>query len=233
MLLEWRLKQIRFRHQEKLNKTNLYLYKSITAYIQNSELRKIENEEILQQVIDMMLQAQIEDKPMNLIIGQDYEDFCKSIIEEYSRDKNKIYKVLNYMQKGLLWTILYLALLMILRELLNSSLNLGITVDYIIIACVFSFIMPPAIKRSNQENASLLSWHQRFYTINNGLTKAGVNAFFLMIFTGGLIRLILGKTIGTKVFNYTITLSSGIPYVILVLLIIGSIEVYKRIYNKK
>ena len=59
MLLEWRLKIIRFKQQKKLNGSNLYLYKCITSYIKNSELSETEKEEILQQIMDMILQSQI------------------------------------------------------------------------------------------------------------------------------------------------------------------------------
>jgi len=232
MLLEWRFKQIRVKQQKKLNESNLYLYKRITSYIQNSELRGIEKEEILQQVVDMMLQAQIEDKSMDLIIGNDYEEFCKSIIEECSSDKDKNYRMLNYIQKGLLGMILILASLTISRGILNSSFNLGVTVDYLLIASVISFVLLPAIKKSSQESASLTFWNKKFYTVNKGLTKSGANAFVLMIVTVVFIRFILGKTLSTKVFHYTINLYSAIPYVVLILLIIGSIEIYKRIYNK-
>jgi DNA-binding ferritin-like protein (Dps family) len=100
MFLESKLKESRFKHQKKLNETNLYLYKSITSYIKNSQLRGFEKEESLQQVMDMMLQAQLEGKPMNLIVGHDYEEFCNSIIEEYSSDKSNIYKGLDYIQKA-------------------------------------------------------------------------------------------------------------------------------------
>jgi DNA-binding ferritin-like protein (Dps family) len=232
MLLEWRFKQIRFKEQKNLNGSNLYLYKSITSYIQNSDLRGIEKEEILQQIVDMMLQAQIEDKPMELILGNDYQEFCKSIIEEYSMDKGKNYRILNYIQKGLLWMIVSSVSFGIFRGILNSSFNLGITVDYIIVASLISFIILPATKKNSQENSSLTFWNKRFHTINNGLTNSGAYAFIIMFFIFGLIRYVLGKILSTEIFTYTITLYSCIPYVIVILLIIGLIEIYKRIYNK-
>ena len=233
MLLEWRLKQIRFKQQKKLNGSNLYLYKSITAYIQNSELRGTEKEEILQQVMDMMLQAQIEDKPMTLIIGNDYEEFCKSIIEEYSSDKSENYRVINYIQKSLLFTVLFLSMFSILRKIIHPSINLGITVDYIIIAITMSFIMLPAIKKRNQEkSSSQVYWYQEFYAMGSDLSKSSVFSFLLAICTVGFIRLILLKILGTKIFSYTITLYSCIYYVALILVIIVVIESYKRMYNK-
>lgn len=232
MLLEWRLKEIRFKQQKKLNASNLYLYKSITSYIKNSELGGTEKEEILQQVMDMMLQVQIEDKPMTLVIGENYEEFCKSIIEEYSSDKSENYRAMNYIQKSLLFMILLLTSFFILRKITHPSINIGITVDYIITTIAISFIMLPAIKKSNQEKSSQIYWYQRLYTMNRELSKSYVLSFFLAICTVGLIRFILLKILGTKIFSYTITIYSCIPYVALALLIIGAIEGYKRRYSK-
>ncbi|WP_454054626.1 DUF1048 domain-containing protein [Clostridium sp. Marseille-Q7071] len=70
------------REQKKLNDTNLCLYKHITSYIQIcSNLELDEKEEILQQIMDMILQAQFENKSVDLFIGKDYEVFCDSIVE--------------------------------------------------------------------------------------------------------------------------------------------------------
>ncbi|MBX4261349.1 DUF1048 domain-containing protein [Clostridium estertheticum] len=233
MMLEWRLKQLRFKEQKKLNGSNLYLYKSITSYIQHSELRGSEKEEILQQVVDMLLQAQIEKKPMELIIGNDYQEFCKSIIEEYSSDKSKTYLVLNYIQKGLFWSMTSSFFLWIVSGLKNSSFTLGLTVDMLILTISISFILIPATKKSSQESPSLNFWNKKYYAINSGITESGFNGFILVIFAILLIRFILGETLSTKVFSYTITLHSATPYILLILLIIGFIEIYKRMYNKR
>lgn len=232
MFLEWQFKQIRLKQQKKLNETNLYLYRSITSYIQNSDLRGIEKEEILQQVMDMMLQAQIENKSMNMIIGNDYEEFCKSIIEEYSRGKSKTYRLLNYIQKYLLWMLLISTFMMILKGILNHSFNLGITVDQFILVNVISIIIVPISKKSRQKTASLTSLYQRFYAMNRGLTKSETYAFALVMVIFGLLRYVLAKILGYEVFSYTITLLAGTPYVILILLLIGAIEIYKRNYDK-
>ena len=154
MLIELRLKQIRLKQQKKLNESNLYLYKCITSYIQGSALKGSEKEEILQQVMDMMLQAQIEDKPMDLIIGDDYEEFCKSIIKEYSSDKSKVFKIINNIQTGLVWMILISVFMIMIRRIFNPLYSLGITIDQLIVVSVISFIMIPVIKKSSQENSS-------------------------------------------------------------------------------
>lgn len=228
MVLEWRFKQIRLKQQKKLNETNLYLYKSITSYIQSSDLRRIEKEEILQQVMDMMLQVQIENKSMNMIIGNDYEKFCKSIMEEYSRGKSKTYWLLNYIQKYLLWMLLISTFMMILRGIINPSFNLGITVDQFILVNVISLIIVPISKKSRQKTASLTSLYQRFYAINRGLTKSETYALILVMVIFGLSRYVLAKTLGFEVFSYTINLQEGAPYVVLIILLIVAIHELTR-----
>lgn len=226
MLLEWNLKKIRLKEQKKLNETNWHLYKSITTYIQNSNLSEVEKEEALQQVMDMMLQAQMENKSVNLFIGEDYEEFCKSIIEEYNCGKSKIYKGLNYIQKYLIWMILISAFMEIFEGIISSSFSLGITVDLFIIANVISLIIIPASKKERQETASMPLFI-RLFVINRNLDAVGFYAIALVLAIIGLLRFILGKNFG----HYTINLYANISYVILILLIIGIIELYKRVQD--
>lgn len=233
MLLEWKLKKIRMEEQKRLDETNLHLYKSITIYIQNSYLGAIEKEEILQQIMDMILQAQIENKPVSLIIGQDYEEFCKSVIEEYSSDKSKTYGILNYIQKYLLGMILISTLMAILNGITSHPFNFGISINHFIIANLISLIIIPASKKESQKNAAIISLSQRLYMINRGLSKSGSYAFLFMLVISGLLRFVLGRVFGSEIFSYIITLYSSIPYIILTLMIIGAIEAYKGIYNKR
>jgi len=233
MILEWRLKQIRLKEQKKLNETNLYLYKSITVYIQNSDLREIEKEEILQQIMDMMLQAQVENKPVTLIIGQDYEEFCKSVIEEYSSGRGKAYGILNFIQKYLLWMILISSFMALLKGITCQSFSLGISIDQFIMANIISLIIVPASRKERQKTSAIISLPQRLYMMNRGLSESGAYALAFMLVVWGLLRFVLGRMYGPEIFTYTITLYTSIPYVIIIILIIAAIEAYKRIYDKK
>lgn len=231
MLLQLKLRKVRLKQQKKLNKTNLYLYKSITSYIQNSDLRGIEKEEILQQIIDMMLQAQIENKPVKLIIGDDYEEFCKLIIKEYDSSKSKTYMVLNYIQKYLFWMLLISTVILIFRGIsINSLSNMGITLDQFIVANVIALIVFPASKKGKQETASIKSLPQRFLFIissNRTWGKAVILMMFIFIFTGS----VLPEMIGSEFLNYIITPLEAAPYLVLILVLAGIIEIYKRIYD--
>lgn len=227
MLAELQLKQIRIKQQKKLNESNLNLYKSITSYIQNSYLRTIEKEEILQQIMDMMLQAQIENKSINLVVGEDYKEFCKSVIEEFRKSKSKIYLALNYLQKYLSWMVL-ITLLMLLVNGMR-----GITVDQFLLVNMVSLISIPVSRKNNQENASTapLPFYKRIYF------KRDLGESAIWILAAGIVIMLFGyiteDKLGLGINNYKISFSSGIPYLILIFLIIGAIEIYKRISDMK
>lgn len=232
MFLEWRLRKIRVKEEKKLTNTNLYLYKSITKYIQNSSLRGIEKEEILHQLLDMMLQAQNENKPINTIIGNDYEEFCQSIIKEYTEGRSTAYRLLSNIQTYLIWLLIISAIMILLRKLLNPLFDLGITIDQFILANIISLIIVPISKKNSQETSYLTSFYQRFYTMNKGLSKSATYALILSTLILVALRYVLTKTLGSEVFNFTITLLASVPYIIITLLIIGGIQIYKRFCEK-
>lgn len=227
MLLEWKLKKIRLTEQKKLNETNLYLYKSITTYIQNGGLRQIEKEEVLQQIMDMILQTQIENKPVDFIVGNDYEEFCKSIIEEYVSCKSKTYKVLSFIQRFFIDTVLIIIIMGILGCIINKSFGFGITVDQVIIANVISLIIIPIARKIRQETSALTSIYSRIFTANGKNVKA--MAFMLIVIE--IIRIFLGKVYGSQIFNSTLTLYPGMIYITIMIVFIAGIEVYKRLQS--
>lgn len=233
MLLEWRLKQIRFKQQKKLNEANLYLYRSITSYIRNSNLMGIEKEEILQQVMDMMLQAQNENKSMNLIIGKDYEKFCESIIEEYSKNKGIIYKILNYIQRYLLWMVIIVIFMAVLDIVTHESLRLSVTVGEFVFANIISSIVVPFSRKIRQKNTSIpLHWiiYRRPLNIDRGMAVyVSISISLVMI----LSRFILKKLYGPMILSYRLLLTENILYLLLLFVIIGAIEVYKRVNAKR
>lgn len=232
MLLSLSLKRIRLKQQKKLNESNLYLYKSITSYIQNSDLRGIEKEEILQQIVDMMLQAQTKNKPMKLIIGNDYQEFCKSIIKEYENYRSKTYLILNYIQRYFIGIILMSIVFFILKEMPFKDLsNLGITVDDFMVVNIIVLILMPASKKGRQETIWIKSLPQRLLMIN----KSGVwaKAIYAMMFILLFRNLIITKVIWSKFFNYLITPLEAAPYIISMIIIIIAVGIYTNISDSK
>jgi len=177
--------------------------------------------------MDMMLQAQIENKSMNLVVGEDYKEFCKSIIEEYREGKSKFYWFLNYLQKYLIWMVL-ITLFMVLVNGMS-----GITVNQFLLVNMITLISIPVSKKDSQENASTapLPLYKRIY-FRRDLTKSAI-----WILIAGIVMMlfsyIIEDKLGLSFTNYKISFSAGITYPVIIFLIIGAIEIYKRIADMK
>lgn len=231
MFLESKLKKIRIKQQNKLNSKNLYLYKSITTYIQNSNLRKIEKEEILQQIMDMLLQAQSENKDTSIIIGDDYEEFCQSIIKEYETNKNTIYKILSYIQRYLFNLFIVTLIMWIFGgNISNYLLDFKITLDNFIMANIVALILVPASKKENQEKSSMSSYTTFLQRIQMpGRSTNWIISILLMLAIMIFKESILKRIIEPKYFIQPIPIEMLIPISMLIILIVSAIEVYKRV----
>jgi DNA-binding ferritin-like protein (Dps family) len=218
MLSAIQLRRIRLREQKKLNDTNLCLYKHITSYIQIcSNLELDEKEEILQQIMDMILQAQVEDKSVDLFIGKDYEVFCDSIVEEFNNSRNKYYKIVNYVQKYLLWTTLLVIIIGISNVINGDSLNLTINLEQFIWANAMTLLLIP--KRINVR-----------FNIKDERFVSSV-ATFTIIFV--LINLIIKKLLGGEIMKHSISLINNIHYLPFIFIAIGIIGMYKRLPSNR
>lgn len=122
--------------------------------------------------------------------------------------------------------------MILLRKLLNPLFDLGITIDQFILANIISLIIVPISKKNSQETSYLTSFYQRFYTMNKGLSKSATYGLILSTLILVALRYVLTKTLGSEVFNFTITLLASVPYIIITLLIIGGIQIYKRFCEK-
>lgn len=229
MLSELNLKKIRLVEQKKLSNTNLCLYKNITSYIKNSILTENEKEEVLQQIMDMMLQAELEHKSINLFIGKDYEEFCDAIIKEFNNSRNITYKILNYIQKYLIWNILIIGFIS-LGSLLKTG-ALSISLEQLILASGFSLSVLPFIEAKRKE-ALYVPLHEKFkfkININNSIMVIPMAVILGFIF---ITRFIIGGTLGIEVLSYSLGIYKNIGSVLCVIAIIIIIEVYRLVYNK-
>ncbi len=225
MLFETRLKKIRLKQQKKLNSSYLALYKNITSYIHLSTLRRIEKEEVLQEILDIMLQAQLEGKPIDLFIGEDYEVFCDSIIEEYNKDNR--YRILNAFQSYIKWTVLILILNTLLNAALSQSLsNLGITISQFIIANTISIFIVPMSREIQKKRVSVPKYQKYYATVSN---IKGMYAIIAFIAVPVLLQTILEKVYGKEVLDNIISTSDNWHYLILAIITIILIEIYKRV----
>lgn len=227
MLIEWRLRMIRHREQKKLDEKNLALYKSMTSYIANSDLNGREKEEVLQQIMDMLLQAQVENKSVDLFIGNDYEVFCDNIIKEYTNDKSRAYKVLSYIQKYLIWLVLIGLNMVIVGGIINKS-GFYITMEQFMFANYFALFVVPLSRKARQINA-YTPLAQRFYINRDESIISLVLVGFLMV----VFKFVVGRLFGKDVFYLKLGLLESVPYIGIILLIAAAIEVYRRVYDRR
>lgn len=134
MFLELKLLKIRTKEKKKLNKKNHTIFKEIEEYMKNSTLSSFEKEEFFQQLLDMMLKSQLENKSIDLFIGEDYKKFCESIINEYNESKSFIFKLINFIQKFIVYISLWISLDMLFSFKLQFEVGSIITASLLAIA---------------------------------------------------------------------------------------------------
>jgi DNA-binding ferritin-like protein (Dps family) len=209
-MLYWlKLRRIRIREQKKLDEVNLKVFKEIIKYIKNSNLQYIEKEEALHQIMDIILQAQAEQKSAEVIIG-DYEAFCKSIIEEYTKDKSTVYTVLHHFQRASLNVLFFLVIGVIFTKVFYPKTDTGISANMLIFIMGISFILMPFENDSKKKK-----W-------------AAVIYFVAMIFAVSYITETQhGAIIDDIVIKNTNIILLGFS------LIVAVVEIYKRICDKR
>lgn len=224
MFLAGRLRTIRLREQEKLTESNLELFKVITTYIQSSNIGNSEKEEILQQIMDMMLEAQIENKDIDLIIGKDHEKFCESILEEYFKGKPKLYRILNFIQINLLSVTIALMLVNIWFR------NIDITL--IVITTIWTFLMYPLFTRRKRLMVfSSLNNKKDYKASYFALTTilALIALFALIICVPGSVKCLFGD----KIYNLRLNIFNNLYILLPIVLILLCIQIYKKSYDKQ
>lgn len=225
MLDALRLKKIRYKEQKKFNQSNLMIYKEITQYIKNSFLSSNEREEILQQIMDMMLQAQIENKAVKQIIGNDYEVFCDSIIVEYSNDKSDTFKSLNYIEVYFIWASLMIVILVIGSAIIRFKTIFVLPASSLIM--VNAMALYTVLFRNAKRRAKYIPIFGNMKFKSYSYTGSN-SARILIYFAAWLVPLIL---LG-PIIDYVLDFSQIVSIVVGSLIIIGGIELYKGNYKR-
>ena len=225
MLGTFKLWKIRKNQQHKFNEQNLMLYKYITAYIQNTFLSSGEKEEILQQILDMMLQAQYENKPVSNVIGNNYESFCDSVILEYTTDKSTAYKILNYIEEYFIYLILIMLIFVIALSLLNFNRKICFYATSLIVINAVSLYMTITknVKKKPIYKTICGKIKFRFYKYKDN------NSIGVLIYTISLIVPL--SILGPFIIDYSLNFYEFSGIIICSLLMICAIEVYKRVYK--
>ncbi|WP_027624297.1 DUF1048 domain-containing protein [Clostridium lundense] len=149
MFLELKLSKIRSREEKKLNKKNYASFKEIEQYMRNSTLSSIEREEVFQQILDMMLQAQCENKSIDLFLGNNHKNFCDSIINEYNKSKSFMLKAISLIEELIIYFIAWISLDMLFSFSLKFNLNSLITASLL---CIITFIKKSKITSTTEKN---------------------------------------------------------------------------------
>lgn len=164
MLMEIKLKLLRYREQRKLNPSNLFLYKAISTYLMSSNIAEIEKEEALQSILDMIIQAQIEGRDTNLIVGNSYEAFCDEIIKEYNSTKKSSFFVLIFIQKVIMWLFAINMFYSTLMFIKGDRGFWGFTTVQLITSIIICIFLVPILRKNSQKNSFKVTLRYKLYT---------------------------------------------------------------------
>ena len=225
---------MRIKEQKKLNENNLFLYKYITTYIKATDLTMYEKEEILHQIMDMLLEAQYENRDKSFIVGDNYKEFCKSIIDEYMVTKSKLYIFLDYFQRYILWMTIGLGLdaLYNLFSVNQLSITLNDIFTWNMISLFIVFISKSVSREAIVVPISEKSKIKLNINFNNNSREM---SYLLGIFILSVVLQIASKYLfNIDPYNYVILLQSNVFIIIFsILLVLIAVSIYKYQYCKR
>lgn len=225
---------MRIKEQKKLNENNLFLYKYITTYIKATDLTMYEKEEILHQIMDMLLEAQYENRDKSFIVGDNYKEFCKSIIDEYMVTKSKLYIFLDYFQRYILWMTIGLGLdaLYNLFSVNQLSITLNDIFTWNMISLFIVFISKSVSREAIVVPISEKSKIKVNINFNNNSREM---SYLLGIFILSVVLQLASKYLfNIDPYNYAILLQSNVFIIIFsILLVLIAVSIYKYQYCKR
>lgn len=95
---------------------------------------------------------------VNVII-EDYEYFCKPIIEEYTKDKSSIYTVVHYFQGSIMSMLFYLVTCVLFFKIFHIKFNTGINTGLWIFAIEYAFIFKLFTHNIKQRTFGLIFYY--------------------------------------------------------------------------
>ena len=227
------LRNIRIKEQKKLNENNFCLYKHIISYIKATDLTMYEKEEILHQIMDMLIEAQYENRDKSFIVGDDYKKFCKNIINEYMVTKSKVYIVLDYVQRYILWMTIGLALDVLYNLFLINQLS--ITLNDIFTWNMISLFIVFISKSVTREAIVVPISEKSKIKVNINFNNSKTVSYLVRIFIFSLIlQLVSRHLFNIDPYTYVILLQSNVFIIVLIiLLVLIGISIYKYQYTKR
>ncbi|EJO5346172.1 DUF1048 domain-containing protein [Clostridium botulinum] len=148
---------------ESLNDMNYEIFTNIVCYLRTSSLSERQCEESIQEILDMFLAAENNNKPIENIIGNNPKEFCDEIIESYATKKFSKENVIVNLKIILnsffiLWTINivfdYIPNMIKSKSLiLNYSFSLPFVINTLLITIlsfgIFKYIGNSSFKKEN------------------------------------------------------------------------------------
>ena len=184
--------------------------------------------------MDMLLEAQYENRDKSFIVGDDYKKFCKNIIDEYMVTKSKVYIVLDYVQRYILWMTIGLGLdalynLFLINQL-TITLNDIFTCNMISLFIVFisksvtreAIVVPISEKSRIKVNVN--------FNNNSKLVSCLLGIFILTL----ILQLTLRHLFNINPYTYVILLQGNVFIIISIIsLVLIGISIYKYQYAKR
>lgn len=214
-----------YENSKSLTKENDAVYTDIVCYIRGSSMEEVKQEEIISDILEMLLRGQGENKNINEIIGNDYKEFCDSIIEA-SGSKKSMKSELGGFARLAGYCFLFMLTLDFITTYLPMAINkkqfidnYSITLNNILVPIII-IVASYAIVMYITKNSFKLS-KTRFSKLQNFIFGAVVAAIFLGI---GFLGVLAGKVVLFKI-------STAI--IIAVLMIFWMYMLIKTILRKK
>lgn len=114
-------------------------YQDIISYLQACNISQDSkfSADVQEDMKDMLLSAQINQLPVNNIIGNDIKSFCEDIVQAHNTKKVKLLRLL----KDLIFSLAFLAVISALFQIFNVNYNLTIAAAFLITWLLYRYIM--------------------------------------------------------------------------------------------
>lgn len=159
------------------------IYQQISIYIAASLSPGDDGEEVMNEIIDLLLSAQEDMRPIDSVIGKDIQYFCDQMIASHKRSlSEKLIRFLNFYRiLALIGFILEgFALLFDIVDGLPSPWNTNVQMGFFFVTLVFSLFLSFVFKFFAKKAVFKFSWYT--HHLDSALTTILIVIFFISIF---------------------------------------------------
>lgn len=159
------------------------VYQQMSIYITASLSPGDNGEEVMNEIIDLLLSAQEDERPIDGVIGEDIQYFCDQMMKSHKQSlSEKLIRFLNFYRIiALIGFILEaFALLFDIVEGLPSPWNTNVQMGFFFATLIFSLTLSSIFKLFAKKAVFKFSWYTRH--LDNALTIILIVIFFISIF---------------------------------------------------